>query len=73
MPLIEYVPKRFSADNQGVIDHANTILGPRVNVWTSLITLAVVGLFFARDRATARATEARTRVSRGPGGDTPGR
>jgi prolipoprotein diacylglyceryl transferase len=55
------------------IDHANTILGLRVNVWTSLITLAVVGLFFARDRATARATKARTRVSRGPGGDTPGR
>jgi prolipoprotein diacylglyceryltransferase len=33
------------------IDHANTILGLRVNVWTSLVTLAVVGVFFARDRA----------------------
>ncbi|MDQ1498490.1 MAG: hypothetical protein QOI86_1830, partial [Actinomycetota bacterium] len=32
------------------IDHANTILGLRVNVWTSLVTLGVVALFFARDR-----------------------
>lgn len=37
------------------IDPANTILGLRVHVWTSLVTLVVVVIFFARDCAPLRA------------------
>jgi prolipoprotein diacylglyceryl transferase len=32
------------------IDHANTILGLRVNIWVSLLSLAAVGGFFLLDR-----------------------
>jgi prolipoprotein diacylglyceryl transferase len=35
------------------IDHANTILGLRLNIWVSLVTMAAVALFFAWDRRTA--------------------
>jgi len=36
------------------IDHANTILGLRVNIWVSLVTLAVVAGFFVSDGIRGR-------------------
>jgi prolipoprotein diacylglyceryltransferase len=36
------------------IDHANTILGLRVNIWVSVVTIAAVAAFFAWDRSRAR-------------------
>lgn len=36
------------------IDHANTILGLRVNIWVSLVAMAVVAAFFAWDGSRAR-------------------
>ena len=39
------------------IDHANAILGLRVNIWVSLVTLAVVAAFFAWDRSRTRRSE----------------
>jgi prolipoprotein diacylglyceryl transferase len=36
------------------IDHANTILGLRVNIWVSLISLAVVSGFFVSDHIRGR-------------------
>jgi prolipoprotein diacylglyceryl transferase len=42
------------------IDHANTILGLRLNIWVSLLTLAVVVGFFAWDRSRARRSGVRS-------------
>jgi prolipoprotein diacylglyceryl transferase len=40
------------------IDHANTILGLRINTWISLVALAAVAAFFLRDRGRRRAEAA---------------
>jgi hypothetical protein len=39
------------------IDHANTVLGLRVNIWISLVGLAVVAVFFLADRNRGRAPD----------------
>jgi prolipoprotein diacylglyceryl transferase len=39
------------------IDHANTVLGLRVNIWISLVGLAVVAVFFLADRSRGRAPD----------------
>jgi prolipoprotein diacylglyceryl transferase len=46
------------------IDHANRILGLRVNIWVSVVTIAVVAAFFAWDAARAR----RSGMTNGSGG-----
>jgi prolipoprotein diacylglyceryl transferase len=40
------------------IDHANTILGLRINTWTSLLAIAAVAAFFLRDARRAKGADA---------------
>jgi prolipoprotein diacylglyceryl transferase len=44
------------------IDHANTILGLRLNIWVSLLTLVAVAAFFARDALRPRSPRPREPV-----------